>query len=103
MYADFAGHEAISSLAKAEIQNDVTDSFVASVAESWVEINTVTEITGVSREDIMSFFKGKQLERIADDKTGWRISSTDIRIGIPTSPESDLTSTDTIVDDGPGF
>jgi hypothetical protein len=103
MYADFAGHKAISSLANEEIQNEVTNRFVASMGESWVEINAVTEITGVTREDIMSFFKGKQLERIADDKTGWRISSTDIRIGIATSPDSDLIPSDEVMDDGPGF
>lgn len=87
---EFAGREAWSLFADDEIQNKVTDTFIASMKESWIEARALEELTGVTPEDITACFEGDHLVRVAAGKTGWRVSSTDIRLGVPTSPESDL-------------
>ncbi|HDZ53496.1 hypothetical protein LCGC14_0044500 [marine sediment metagenome] len=91
---EFAGQEAWSLFVDEKIQNKATDTFIASMEDSWIEARVLEELTGVTPEDITASFEGDHLVRIAAGKADWRISTTDIRLGIPTSPDSDLTTED---------
>ena len=91
---EFGGQEAWSLFVDEKIQNKATDTFIASMEDSWIEARSLEELTGVTPEDITASFEGDHLVRIAAGKADWRISTTDIRLSIPTSPDSDLTTED---------
>jgi len=91
---EFAGQKAWSLFVDEEIQNKTTDTFIAAMEDSWIEARSLEELTGVTPEDITASFEGGHLVRIAAGKADWRISTTDIRFGIPTAPDSELTTED---------
>lgn len=86
----FAGRDAWSPITEDPLKAAVTEAFIGAMEPSWVETTAITELTGVTREDIEAEVGQKDLQRIAQDSTGWRLSTSYVQLWVNTSPAADL-------------